>query len=1014
MSDPQLLRTIYASNLTALVYAGEVAVLELQLQAPSSPSGPYQDEDLSGRSFVQQVFNANQVVKAQAAGEVVTENGATFLRFTLTGDVTKGLLPAGAKSADLKHVVYELLEDGRVRVFDPVTFAVRTAGDPSVTPPVVAAPGDGSPVRFVFQASATTRSVALRAIGGRGRSAKQVAIDAGVVDPEITDEDFADWLLSGPVDLLRDGVDQARDTLRKLSEAITAGDEAAALALEEEAEARLMGDQAVIDGLRGAAPVDRNTLEKIADFIDQARSHFASKAAAAAAAIPVALASIVVGGSAYARVEAQPAHELRLRSADGQWWELDENVVRRKDVDAAADGVTNDAPALSKLKAYCDAKGATFDGEGRTYKVNSGVFMPLRFCRMRVDARDVTTSTSYATGGTAKAALLITGDDIWHASWPKQTPLTPSSPLAAPAAAAASSIQLAAPFAFQTGDTVTLQEGATSESVTIADMLKTTVIATAAAGTSAISCQTDSTFNAKPQVGDAVILTMPDGTYWETTLAAPVGTATLNLANPLPAGGAPAGTMVWFKRVTLAAGLVNSYTTAAALNRTNAAAYRRDDHAVWVPDVTAFSRFDPVILHEGTSWSAWGSTLGQRSEVKNVLLTIRPGAGTAGYLVFMSPLYGKYAIAGMTVRKYATQEAEISDVYVKGAGLAAAQAGIIAIHLRHLKADRIVAEDTADRGFGFYNLFSAQLSGVRGIRCNAPGTGYVLASGGSSNITVTDITGIHSRHVWTAGAGISAFKQLARRVTIGLVTGQGCLDGGFDCHPGVVDVVVGQINDEGDPNGFGSGDGNIFQGSHLSVSLVNTRSFRWAGFRIQHGGDGDDNPSTYYIGSTRVSGDSSSRLVIDVEDAATSAAPGQWPISSIHLPDVNGKARLGVRIQTQYQKVGSIQVGGNIVATEGEAIYLRTGNVAGTGWDTCTVLPGSRVEALSTVTGYPVRVIGTATNRVRVDIGTGLLKGGQRNLRGAQADIYYMAQLQGGLGTTYADATATYRTLNWV
>ena len=70
--------------------------------------------------------------------------------------------------------------------------------------------------------------ITVRSVGARGRSSKQVVIDAGDLAAGATDQEYADWLLEAPVAEVRGDVDASRDTLGKMSDALDA--EAAARA----------------------------------------------------------------------------------------------------------------------------------------------------------------------------------------------------------------------------------------------------------------------------------------------------------------------------------------------------------------------------------------------------------------------------------------------------------------------------------------------------------------------------------------------------------------------------------------------------------------------------------------------------------------------------------------------------------------------------------------------------------------------------------------------------------------
>ena len=65
------------------------------------------------------------------------------------------------------------------------------------------------------------------------------------------------------------------------------------------------------------------------------------------------------GGASYRRVGAEPAHALKVRSADGAWWELvpDPAGINVKQAGARGDGVTNDTTAFQHVAAWIEGQG---------------------------------------------------------------------------------------------------------------------------------------------------------------------------------------------------------------------------------------------------------------------------------------------------------------------------------------------------------------------------------------------------------------------------------------------------------------------------------------------------------------------------------------------------------------------------------------------------------------------------------------------------------------------------------
>ncbi|WP_343717205.1 hypothetical protein [Inquilinus sp.] len=93
---------------------------------------------------------------------------------------------------------------------------------------------------------------------------------------------------------------------------------------------------------------------------------FETRAAAAAATIPLTIGVILTGGYAtagdgggatYKRVASEPGHAGKFQSAGGAWWELSETDVDVRAFGAKGDGVADDVQAFRDALSYALAKG---------------------------------------------------------------------------------------------------------------------------------------------------------------------------------------------------------------------------------------------------------------------------------------------------------------------------------------------------------------------------------------------------------------------------------------------------------------------------------------------------------------------------------------------------------------------------------------------------------------------------------------------------------------------------------
>jgi hypothetical protein len=258
----------------AHVVAGAPAIVALQLLEADGTT----PQDLAGRTFVYSVWRPGDgSVVGDFVGlgdDAVIEDGRTIIKLGPTGDETLEWDLGPMRRADLAWAIYELTGEGRPIWWPadgrPALYQVTGARDDSDFPV-----GPGPSLEGPY---------AVIQLGGTAGSAVVLGISAigAPGAPGSTAEATAD-----AVEAIRDGVDESRDTLAKLSDAVDAADTA-------EATARASGDTAAINSalatIRGGVDAAYDTLAKAVAAFQAADQALAAALAAQASAETAALA----------------------------------------------------------------------------------------------------------------------------------------------------------------------------------------------------------------------------------------------------------------------------------------------------------------------------------------------------------------------------------------------------------------------------------------------------------------------------------------------------------------------------------------------------------------------------------------------------------------------------------------------------------------------------------------------------------------------------------------------------
>lgn len=158
-------RTVYDQRGDAEVTAGEVAVMELELQKPNGAGG-WVDQPLVNREFVQWIMDDDGDVLVAVLGQVLNaEDGSPIVRFVVPGEDTAAALPTGSKRRRLRHEVAEILAEGRDTLV--IGAFVIIAGARPGSPPSPAVGHNAPAARFTVKQGGNR--VILRYVGAPGR-----------------------------------------------------------------------------------------------------------------------------------------------------------------------------------------------------------------------------------------------------------------------------------------------------------------------------------------------------------------------------------------------------------------------------------------------------------------------------------------------------------------------------------------------------------------------------------------------------------------------------------------------------------------------------------------------------------------------------------------------------------------------------------------------------------------------------------------------------------------------------
>lgn len=403
----------------------------------------------------------------------------------------------------------------------------------------------------------------------------------------------------------------------------------------------------------------------------------------------------------------------------------------------------------------------------------------------------------------------------------------------------------------------------------------------------------------------------------------------------------------------------------------------RTDRTLPVADSSGFAAGDVVLVHEAATWGAAGGGA-KKSEVAYVKSV------AAGSLTLAARLQGAYSTAA-TVRKYADEFAQVRDVEFIGGGAGSSHYGLVAANLRSVDLRGVRTFGCEKVGVSVLNC--AELTGddLNHEGSNLAGYGYGLQYNGTSNVNIGRLTGKNCRHAVTSGPGASG-TQMSRNIMFGQVIAHGCSDAGFDAHPGVVDVQVGEIDVTCNPDS--SGTGVMFQGAGLQVGSIRVDGFKDSALRLQFFGDGDGIERAYRIDSLYArTADTSAVFVLDYDDSNALAAEGTWPVSSLSIGHLDGVTPRGTRIYAQQQTLRDVQIG--LLRSEAtnsayDGLLIRN---ATPGVIQRAAVVGGVAKAATVGVGRASYVLGDAANSIRANFYGTTFEGGAYGMQALYCDV---------------------------
>lgn len=242
------------------------------------------------------------------------------------------------------------------------------------------------------------------------------------------------------------------------------------------------------------------------------------------------------------------------------------------------------------------------------------------------------------------------------------------------------------------------------------------------------------------------------------------------------------------------------------------------------------------------------------------------------------------------------------------------QEGVALFHARRVRMHNIVTEFCTHSGFLISNCYELTGGLLEFSNSNRNGFGYGLNCVGTNTVALGVVRGTSCRHVVATGGGASvnsSASPIQRRVSIGVLVGYGCTDGVFDAHPGVKTCQLGQVAMTGAQSYQSSGDGILWQGSHLQVGCASLYGFLRHGLVYEPFQDGDQDEISLSVGSLIARSDKANSnnygLIVTTGNVTDTV------VRSIVVGHIDVDTDTGVLITTPVSNIKRVAINGGYI-----------------------------------------------------------------------------------------------------
>ncbi len=339
--------------------------------------------------------------------------------------------------------------------------------------------------------------------------------------------------------------------------------------------------------------------------------------------------------------------------------------------------------------------------------------------------------------------------------------------------------------------------------------------------------------------------------------------------------------------------------------------------------------------------------------------------------------------AGATLRAYPNVNPTFTNFHIIDAEDGDVNFGILVINCNRVHMDNCSVEGVYRTGIAVYGCGLLTGGGIRAEGATQRGLGYGLLLSGTDITSLSSVFGTRCRHLVTSGggpAGAAGGFPLNSLISIGVLTGTDLSDAVFDAHPGVRDLVLGQVHGEFDTTaedgvggGANDGDGFLWQGGgQLKIGSISLFGFRRIGVALQSYGNGDQEIVKYWIGSltARSASTLSGSYGLAFDDQFS--YPSGYDIAGVQIDHIDVKTNNGVLVAMRRNSMDRFNIkGGRIEATAAAGTAMLTQNFSSASAYPQPTFAGRVIEVSAsdvwfvvpntpTGTGRPVYIQGTS------------------------------------------------------